>query len=92
MRALTAFMRVLTAFEGVTDRPPALLRRGFLTAGRTLWYVMQFGGEADQTDLHVMSALGRVLRTRNERAVWEALAEEEHRVLVLDGSEKVHLE
>ena len=53
---------------------------------------MQFGGEADQTDLHVMSALGRVLRTRNERAVWEALAEEEHRVLVLDGGEKVHLE
>ena len=39
-----------------------------------------------------MSALGRVLRTRNERAVWEALAEEEHRVLVLDGGEKVHLE
>ena len=78
--------------QGQADTTPSLLRRGFLTAGRTVWYVMQFGGEADQTDLHVMSALGRVLRTRNERAVWEALAEEEHLVLVLDGGEKVHLE
>ena len=78
--------------QGQADTTPSLLRRGFLTAGRTVWYVTQFGGEADQTDLHVMSALGRVLRTRNERAVWEALAEEEHLVLVLDGSEKVHLE
>ena len=74
MRVLTAFMGVLTAFEGVTDRPSSACC------------------EADQTDLHVMSALGRVLRTRNERAVWEALAEEEHLVLVLDGGEKEHLE
>ena len=78
--------------QGQADTAPSLLRRGFLTADRTVCYAMQFGGEADRTDLHVMSALGRVLRTRNERAVWEALAEEEHRVLVLDGGEKVHLE
>ena len=80
--------------QGQADTTPSLLRRGFLTADRTVWWrvATQFGGEADQTDLHVMSALGRVLRTRNERAVWEALAEEEHRVLVLDGGEKVHLE
>ena len=78
--------------QGQADTTSSLLRRGFLTADRTVCYVTQFGGEADQTDLHVMSALGRVLRTRNERAVWEALAEEEHRVLVLDGGEKVHLE
>ena len=78
--------------QGQADTTPSLLRRGCLTAGRTVWYATQFGGEADQTDLHAMSALGRVLRTRNERVVWEALAEEEHLVLVLDGGEKVHLE
>ena len=78
--------------QGQADTTPSLLRRGFLMAGRTVWYATQLGGETDQTDLHVMSALGRVLRTRNERVVWEALAEEEQLVLVLDGGEKVHLE
>lgn len=78
--------------QGQADTTPSLLRRGCLTAGRTVCYATQCGGETDQTDLHVMSALGRVLQTRNERAVWEALAEEEHLVLVLDGGEKVHLE
>ena len=78
--------------QGQADTTPSLLRRGCLMADRTVWYATQLGGEADQTDLHVMAALGRVLRTRNERAVWEALAEEEHLVLVLDGGEKVHLE